>query len=140
MFMAHGFLRRIFEIFDRYEVPVDMISTSEVSVSLTLESADRLAPILVELREFSEVRVDENQSIVCIVGENIRDTPGIAARLFHSLGDINVRMASQGASALNFGIVVANDDLREAVRRIHNEFFSELDPAVFDGNHEVIHA
>jgi aspartate kinase len=144
MFMAHGFLRRIFEIFDRYEVPVDMISTSEVSLSLTLDSADRLAPILAELREFSEVRVDENQSIVCIVGENIRDTPGIAARLFQSLGDINVRMVSQGASALNFGLVVADEDLREAVRRIHSEFFSELDPAVFSSTglltREDVHA
>jgi len=140
MFMAHGFLRRIFEVFDRHEVPVDMISTSEVSVSLTVDSASHLPALLDELREFSEVRVDENQSIICIVGENIRDTPGVAARLFHALGPINVRMVSQGASALNFGIVVAFDDLPEAVRRIHEEFFSELDPAVFVGNHEAIHA
>ena len=140
MFMAHGFLRRIFEVFDRHEVPVDMISTSEVSVSLTVDSASHLPALLDELREFSEVRVDENQSIICIVGENIRDTPGVAARLFHALGPINVRMVSQGASALNFGIVVASDDLPEAVRRIHEEFFSELDPAVFVGNQEAIHA
>ncbi len=133
MFMAHGFLRRIFEIFDRYEVPVDMISTSEVSLSLTLDSADRLSPILAELREFSEVGVDEDQAIVCVVGENIRDTPGVAARLFRALGPVNVRMVSQGASALNFGFVVAMEDLTEAVRRLHVEFFSELDPAVFDG-------
>lgn len=140
MFMAHGFLRRIFEIFDRYEIPVDMISTSEVSVSLTVDSTDRLPAILEELREFSEVGVDENQSIVCIVGENIRDTPGVAARLFHALGPINVRMVSQGASALNFGFIVAGEDLVEAVRRVHTEFFSELDPTVFDANHEIVHA
>ena len=140
MFMAHGFLRRIFEIFDRYEVPVDMIATSEVSVSLTIDTADRLPPILEELREFSEVGVDEKQAIVCIVGENIRDTPGVAARLFQSLGPVNVRMVSQGASALNFGIVVTMDDLPEAVRRVHAEFFSQLDPAVFDGRHELTHA
>ncbi len=140
MFMAHGFLRRIFEIFDRYEVPVDMIATSEVSVSLTVDSAERLPPILAELREFSEVAVDQEQSIVCIVGENIRDTPGVAARLFRALEPVNVRMVSQGASALNFGFVVAARDLTEAVRRIHDEFFSELDPAVFDANHELTHA
>jgi aspartate kinase len=132
MFMAHGFLRRIFEIFDRYEAPVDMISTSEVSLSLTLESPHRLPPIIAELREFSEVSVDEDQAIVCIVGENIRDTPGVAARLFRALGPVNVRMVSQGASALNFGFVVAMEDLTEAVRRLHDEFFSELDPAVFE--------
>ena len=140
MFMAHGFLRRIFEIFDRHEVPVDMISTSEVSVSLTVDSADRLPRILEELSEFAEVRVDENQSIVCVVGENIRDMPGVAARLFKALGPVNVRMVSQGASALNFGLVVAGDDLKEAVRRIHEEFFAELDAAVFDANHEAVHA
>jgi len=138
MFMAHGFLRRIFEIFDRNEIPVDMLSTSEVSVSLTLDSADRLPPVLDELREFAEVRVDVDQAIVCIVGENIRDTPGVAARLFNSLGPINVRMVSQGASALNFGIVIAMEDLAEAVRRIHEEFFSELDPAVFDGSNREV--
>ena len=140
MFMAHGFLRRIFEIFDRHEVPVDMISTSEVSVSLTVDSADRLPPILEELREFSEVRVDENQSIICVVGQNIRDMPGVAARLFKAVCPVNVRMVSQGASALNFGMVVAGEDLPEAVRRIHEEFFAELDPAVFDANHEAVHA
>jgi aspartate kinase len=140
MFMAHGFLRRIFEIFDRHEVPVDMISTSEVSVSLTVDSADRLPRILEELSEFSEVRVDENQSIVCVVGENIRDMPGVAARMFKALGPVNVRMVSQGASALNFGLVVSGDDLKEAVRRIHEEFFAELDAAVFDANHEAVHA
>src|SRR5579872_1259892 len=134
MFMAHGFLRRIFEVFDRHEVPVDMIATSEVSVSLTVDSADRLPPILDELREFSEVTAENDQSIICIVGDNIGYTPGVAARLFRSLGNINVRMVSQGASALNFGFVVASQDLTDAVKAIHGEFFSELDPAVFDGN------
>ena len=140
MFMAHGFLRRIFEIFDRYEVPVDMISTSEVSVSLTVDSAERLPSILEELREFSEVTAENDQSIICVVGENIRDTPGVAARLFHALGPINVRMVSQGASALNFGLVVAAADLKDAVKAIHTEFFSELDPAVFESSTEAIHA
>ncbi len=134
MFMAHGFLRRIFEVFDRHEVPVDMIATSEVSVSLTVDSADRLPPILEELREFSDVTAENDQSIICIVGDNIGYTPGIGARLFRSLGNINVRMVSQGASALNFGFVVASQDLPDAVKAIHAEFFSELDPAVFDGN------
>ncbi len=86
MFMAHGFMRRIFEVFDRYETSVDMIATSEVSVSLTVDQPERLAGILRDLREFSEVTVDENQAIICIVGENIRYTPGVAARVFNALG------------------------------------------------------
>jgi aspartate kinase len=84
------------------------------------------------LREFAEVSVDENQAIICMVGENIRHSPGVAARVFKALGSINVRMVSQGASALNLGFVVAGKDLAAAVPALHREFFSELDPAVFD--------
>jgi len=133
MFMAHGFLRRIFEIFDRYETSVDMISTSEVSVSLTVDqNGQRLDEIVRHLSEFAAVDVDRDQSIVCIVGDNIRSTPGVAARVFQSLGKINVRMVSQGASSLNLGFVVAGEDLRAAVESLHAEFFHDLDPEVFD--------
>jgi aspartate kinase len=132
MFMAHGFLRSIFEIFDRHQTSVDMVSTSEVSVSLTIDQGNNIEEIVRELREFAEVSLDEGQAIVCIVGANIRDTPGVAARLFRSLDDVNVCMLSQGASALNIGFVVAGGDLQKAVERLHAEFFNELDPAVFD--------
>ncbi|HYL73494.1 MAG TPA: lysine-sensitive aspartokinase 3 [Bryobacteraceae bacterium] len=132
MFMAHGFMRRIFEIFDRYNTSVDMVATSEVSVSLTVDQPEQLEAIVGELRGFSEVSVDHNQAIICMVGENIRHSPGVAARVFNALGEINVRMVSQGASALNLGFVVAGDDLAAAVRALHTEFFRELDPAVFD--------
>ena len=132
MFMAHGFLRRIFEIFDRYGVPVDMVSTSEISVSLTIEPTPHLNALTEELSEFAEVGVDSDQAIVCIVGENIRDTPDIASRVFNALHGINVRMVSQGASSLNLGFVVAGEDTRDTVRRLHDEFFATLDPEVFD--------
>jgi aspartate kinase len=132
MLMAHGFLRRIFEIFDRYETSVDMVSTSEVSVSLTIENRDRLAAIVQELRQFSQVSTEEGQSIICLVGENIRHTPGIAGRAFQVLREKNIRMISQGASVLNLGFVVSNTDLKEAVKALHDEFFADLDPAVFD--------
>jgi len=132
MFMAHGFMRRIFEVFDRFQTSVDMVATSEVSVSLTIDQPERLDAIAAELREFSEVSIDPNQAIICIVGENIRHTPGVAARLFKALGGINVRMLSQGASALNLGFVVAGADLTRAVEALHSEFFTDLDPAVFE--------
>jgi aspartate kinase len=132
MFMAHGFMRRIFEVFDRHQTSVDMVATSEVSVSLTIDQPERLEAIATELREFSEVSIDPNQAIICIVGENIRHTPGVAARLFNALGGINVRMLSQGASALNLGFVVAGADLTRAVEALHGEFFTDLDPAVFE--------
>jgi len=132
MFMAHGFMRRIFEVFDRNQSSVDMVATSEVSVSLTIDQPERVEAIVAELREFAEVSVDENQAIICIVGENIRHTPGVGARVFNALGGINVRMVSQGASALNLGFVVAGGDLNAAVQALHGEFFADLDPAVFD--------
>lgn len=131
MLMAHGFLRRIFEIFDRYQTPVDMVSTSEVSVSLTIDNSKKLDAIRSELRQFAEVAVDEDQAIVCLVGENIRYTPGIAGRVFQALNGINIRMISQGASRLNLSFVVAGEDLRRAVESLHREFFHDLDPDVF---------
>ena len=85
-----------------------------------------------ELEQFSEVSVESQQAIVCLVGDNIRFTPGVACRVFRALDKINVRMISQGASLLNLGVVIAQGDLRPAVEQLHNEFFSTLDPAVFD--------
>ncbi len=132
MLMAHGFLRRIFEIFDRYETAVDMVATSEVSVSLTIDNTENLDAICQELRAFSDVHMDRDQTIVCLVGDNIRYTPGVAARVFHSLGDVNARMVSQGASLLNLSFVIADADVQRTVAALHQEFFSELDPAVFE--------
>ncbi len=131
MLMAHGFLHRIFEVFDRYETPVDMLATSEVSVSLTVDNASRLPEICAALRPFAEVSVENEQALVCVVGDNLRYTPGVAARVFGALQDVNVRMISQGASLLNLSFVVAAEDLRKAVTSLHREFFRNPDPAVF---------
>ena len=132
MLMAHGFLRRIFEIFDRHETPVDMVATSEVSVSLTIDNTMHMERISKELSEFSEVGMEPDQAIVCLVGENIRYTPGVAARVFTALRNLNIRMISQGASSLNLSVVVMEKDLRHSVEALHTEFFSELDPEVFE--------
>ena len=139
MLMAHGFLRRIFEVFDRFETPVDMVATSEVSVSLTIDNPARIEEVLAELRQFAEAETERDQVIVCLVGENIRYTPGVARRVFNALEGINVRMISQGGSLLNISFVVAEKDLRAAIEALHGEFFSELDPAVFERS-EAVHA
>jgi len=131
MLMAHGFLRRIFEIFDRFGTSVDMVSTSEVSVSLTIDNPENLDDILRELSAFAEVSTETGQSIVCLVGENIRHTPGIAGRAFSVLHGCNIRMISQGASLLNLGFVVSDKDVKETVQALHNEFFSDLDSGTF---------
>ncbi len=132
MLMAHGFLRRIFEVFDRFETPVDMVATSEVSVSLTIDNTAKLAEIQGELEQFSEVSLESEQAIVCLVGENIRFTPGVASRVFAAMHGVNIRMISQGASLLNLSVVVAEKDLRQAVASLHTEFFRDLDPEVFE--------
>ncbi len=131
MLGAHGFLRRIFEVFEHHHTSVDMVSTSEVSVSATIDNPKALAAIRRELEQFSRVDVEDKQAIVCLVGDNIRYTPGIAARVFRALDGINIRMISQGASVLNLGFVVADADADKAVAALHREFFSELDPRVF---------
>jgi aspartate kinase len=139
MLMAHGFLHRIFEVFDRYETAVDMVSTSEVSVSLTIDNIKNVDAILADLRQFSEAEIERDQAIVCLVGENIRYTPGVARRVFNSLDGVNIRMISQGASLLNLSFVVSEADLRRTVAALHDEFFARLDPAVFERN-EAVHA
>jgi|HubBroStandDraft_1064217.scaffolds.fasta_scaffold05878_8 aspartate kinase len=132
MLMAHGFLRRIFEVFDRHETAVDMVSTSEVSVSLTIDNTKALDAICKELNQFSEVSIEDGQAIVCLVGDNIRYTPGVAMRVFGALDGINIRMISQGASLLNISLVVTEKDLHAAVEALHTEFFADLDAEVFD--------
>jgi aspartate kinase len=132
MLLAHGFLRRIFEIFDRYKTSVDMVATSEVSVSLTVDNSENLEEICSELTQFADISVEAGQAIVCLVGEDLRYTPGIAGRAFQVLRGTNIRMISQGASLVNLGFVVSEADLVPTVTALHTEFFSELDPNVFD--------
>jgi Aspartokinases len=108
-----------------------MVATSEVSVSLTIDNPARLPDIRRELEQFAQVSMEQEQAIVCLVGDNIRYTPGVASRVFRALDTINIRMISQGASLLNLSVVVAQEDLKNAVQRLHSEFFSNPDPAVF---------
>jgi aspartate kinase len=132
MLMAHGFLKSIFAVFDQHRCPVDVVSTSEVSVSLTVDSNEAIPAIAAGLREIADVKYEGRKAIVCLVGENLRRTPGIAARVFGTISDINLRMISQGASEINITFVIEEDDVLEVVRRLHAAFFSEVDPAVFE--------
>ena len=132
MLMAHGFLRRIFEVFDKHQTSVDMVTTSEVSVSLTIDNPANLAAIRTDLEQFAEVEVSEGLAIVSLVGDNIRSAPGVAHGVFKALNGTNVRMISQGASKRNISLVVEESSLRTAVESLHSEFFSQLDPAVFE--------
>ncbi len=131
MQLAHGFLGSIFAAFDRHRVPVDVVSTSEVSVSLTVDSNESIPPLAADLAKLADVKYEGRKAIVCLVGENLRETPGIAARVFGELADVKIRMISQGASEINLTFVVEEDAVPGIVRRLHTAFFSDLDPEVF---------
>jgi aspartate kinase len=132
MLMAHGYLRQIFEVFDRHKCPVDMVSTSEVSISLTVDSNEAIPAIADDLRKLADVKYEGRKAIICLVGENIRSRRGIAAEVFSAVPDLNVRMISQGASEINISFVIEEDDVPWVVERLHHKFFAEADPDVFD--------
>lgn len=123
MLGAYGFLRAIFEVFEKHRTVVDIVTTSEVSVSLSTEDTTALAEVVSDLEKFSAVRVERGRAIVCIVGEGLRTTPGIAARVFGTIRDINVLLISQGASSINLTFVVEERHADETVRRLHEAFF-----------------
>jgi aspartate kinase len=123
MLMAYGFVARVFEVFDKHRTAVDLIATSEVSISLTVDDTERLAAIEADLAPLGEVQVLRGMAIVSLVGQGFVRQSGLAARLFGALRDINVVMISFGASDVNLSFVVAQDRAESAVRRLHREFF-----------------
>ena len=123
MLMAHGFLRRVFEVFERHRTAVDVVTTSEVSVSVTVDDAARLDEIVEALREFAEVNVEGGLAILCAVGDNLRCDPRIAGRVIGALDGFPVRMVSQAASRRNVTIVLRDEDLASGMAALHKEFF-----------------
>ena len=123
MLGAYGFLRALFEIFAEHKTAVDVVTTSEVSVSLSLDDTTALPAIVARLEELGTVSIEEGRAILCVVGEGLRSTPGIAARIFSTISDINVSLISQGASRINLTFAVEEARVRETVARLHKEFF-----------------
>jgi aspartate kinase len=123
MLGAYGFLRALFEVFERHETVVDVLASGEVSISLTIEDRSRLDPLVRDLADLGEVWIEERRAIVAIVGIGLRNTPGLAARVFNAVWPANVEIISQGASAINMTFVVREDDGPDVVRRLHQEFF-----------------
>jgi len=132
MLLAYGFLRTIFEVFDRHETSVDVVTTSEVSVSMTLDNTERLEGIKRDLSGIGEVAIERDKAIVCVVGDNLKFTPGVAARLFKAVDQTNVNMISQGASEINLTFVIDEAEVDRVVALLHEEFFRDVDPDIFD--------
>ena len=132
MLMSHGYLKAVFDVFDKYKCAIDMVSTSEVSISLTVDSNQQLPEICEELGRIADVKMEGHKALVCLVGEDIRGHNGIAGRVFSAISHVNVRMISQGASEINMSFMIDEEDVEEAVRSLHGVFFADPDETVFD--------
>ena len=123
MLLAHGFLRAVFEIFERNRTSVDVVATSEVSVSLTTDEDHRLDQIVVELRQLGDVAVERNRGIIAIVGAALSDSSGAMARALAALGDVRLHMLSLSATGINLTAIVDADQVHPVMQRMHAEFF-----------------
>ena len=119
MLLAHGFMRKVFEIFELYKTPIDMIATSEVAVSLTIDDTSQLENICRDLKEYGTVEVDDNQTIICIVGDYIRSDKGVAAKIFKAVEDVTIRMISYGGGNHNISLLVDGSDKRNALIQLN---------------------
>ena len=124
MLMAYGFLRRVFEVFERFTTAVDVVTTSEVSVSVTVDDRRHLPAIVAALAEFGEVSTEPDMALLCAVGDRLRNEPEIAARVVRVLEEVPLRMISQAASRRNITVNMKQADLPHAMQRLHEEFFA----------------
>lgn len=124
MLLAYGFLRKVFEVFERYKTPIDMISTSEVAVSVTIDDSKNLATILEDLRAFGTIEVDANQSIICIVGNMLLEKEGVLKDVFHALATVPIRMVSYGGSQNNISVLVDTNQKDKALNLLNEGIFN----------------
>ena len=126
MLMAHGFLKRLFEVFDRLETAVDVVTTSEVNVSVTIDDPSRLDQLVAELSGFAEVSTEPDMALLCVVGERLHDDPMLFPQVVGALGGIGCRMVSQSASRRNLTFVLRETELPLAMTRLHTHFFAQI--------------
>lgn len=125
MLLAYGFLRTIFEVFESYKTPIDMITTSEVAVSVTIDNDKYLREIVAELQDYGTVEVDQDQTIICVVGDFMENQPGTSVRVFQSLQDIPLRMIAYGGSKNNISFLVKTEHKEKALLALNDGVFSE---------------
>ena len=124
MLMAYGFLRKVFEIFERYKTSIDMITTSEVAISLTIDNCRNLDEILDEMKTFGEVEVDKNLTIVCVVGDMVSEEKFFSKQIFEALDGIPVRMISYGGSHYNVSILISTENKKETLQKLSDHLFN----------------
>jgi aspartate kinase len=123
MLLTDGFMRALFEVFARHRTSIDVVATSEVSVSVTIDDASRLPALLPDLRELGDVALERNRGIVAVVGAALREGGSHMSRAMHALGDVSVHMLSLSATGINLTVVVDGEQVKPAMKRLHAEFF-----------------
>ena len=124
MLGSYGFMSALFQVFERHRTVIDVISTSEVSLALTIDNTDSLEQVTKDLERLGKVEIETENAVICIVGEGLRKTSGLASKIFSTIQDVNVSLVSHGASAVNLTFVVKEDRVTDVIKRLHDEFFS----------------
>ncbi len=123
MLGAYGFMSAVFQVFDRHRTVIDVISTSEVSVALTLDNSDSIDKLVEDLCRLGDVEVESGYAVICVVGEGLRASTGLASKIFSTIEDVNVALVSHGASAVNLTFVVKESDAADVIKKLHEVFF-----------------
>ena len=123
MLGSYGFMSAVFQVFERFRTVIDVISTSEVSIALTLDNTAEIEKIVTELRRLGDVEVEPGYAVICVVGEGLRASTGLASSVFSTINDVNVSLISHGASSVNLTFVIKEDFVPDVIRRLHAEFF-----------------
>ncbi len=123
MLGSYGFMSALFQVFERFRTVIDVISTSEVSVALTLDNTAELDKIVTELERLGDVEVESGYAVICVVGEGLRASTGLAAKVFSTIDDVNVALVSHGASSVNLTFVVKEDVAAAVIQKLHRQFF-----------------
>jgi aspartate kinase len=123
MLGSYGFMSALFQVFERHRTPIDVISTSEVSVALTLDNSSELDKILAELKRLGEVEAEPGYAVICVVGEGLRASTGLASKIFSTIDDVNIALVSHGASAVNLTFVVKEGEAAAVIKKLHKNFF-----------------
>ena len=123
MLGSYGFMSAVFQIFERYRTVIDVISTSEVSIALTLDNTAEIDKIVSELQRLGDVEVEPGYAVICVVGDGLRASTGLASKIFSTIDDVNIALVSHGASAVNLTFVIREDVVSDVIRKLHGEFF-----------------
>lgn len=125
MLGSYGFMSAVFQVFERFRTVIDVISTSEVSIALTLDNTAEIEKIVADLSRLGDVEVEPGYAVICVVGDGLRASTGLASKIFSTIDDVNIALVSHGASSVNLTFVVRENEVADVIKRLHNTFFKE---------------